>query len=543
MKNTYKFKRHVDIGNIAAEDDNFLLKAFVSKGELSQVLDIDSTGCILLGRTGTGKSALIRYIEENEEDVVRIEPEEMSLRHLSNSTIISYFKALDVKLDLFYKVLWRHVFIVELIKLRFNGDSKSSRFIEWLQSNVLGDRRKAKALKYLEDWENQFWKTTEHHIKEIEQGLEKRFLKEAGVSASMYESFKATGKIAEESTSTDKVKSEMNHKAQKVVNESQIEEIGEIMKILASDLFAKTQKKYFVLVDDLDKDWVDELIVYDLIKALIEVINEFRSVKPAKIVIALRSNILKRAFHKNLTRGVQREKQKHLYLEIAWSKEELEQLLNNRLKELMKVQYTNEFPSIENIMPTKTDKYSDGFTYMIERTLMRPRDVIDFFNKCIKHADGKTKISREVLRSAEDEYSHERLQALNDEWFENYGSLFVLYSFLKAGTPRFRISDIEEAVKEHFVVQMGKNEHDSLSAELKADFDQFGESFDALPLLNRILGILYEIGLIGVKISPDKPTSFSYESYSIYKPEEFTEETKFYVHRMFHRALRIKNKK
>ena len=119
----------------------------------------------------------------------------------------------------------------------------------------------------------------------------------------------------------------------------------------------------------------------------------------------------------------------------------------------------------------------------------------------------------------------------------------MLYSFLKAGTPRFRISDIEEAVKEHFVVQMGKNEHDSLSAELKADFDQFGESFDALPLLNRILGILYEIGLIGVKISPDKPTRFSYESYSIYKPEEFTEETKFYVHRMFHRALRIKNKK
>lgn len=543
MKNIYKFKRNVEIGNLAAEDDDFLLRAFVQKGDLEILRDVENNRSIILGRTGIGKSALIRYIVENEPDVVRIEPETMSLRHLSNSTIIKYFQALDVKLDLFYKVLWRHVFIVEFIKMRFHGNSKSDRIIDWLYEKFKGDRRKAKALNYLEKWEHHFWETTEHQIKEIEQGLEDRYSKELAANVSAYEIFKASGRFEHESSSTKNIKSELIHKAQKVVNETQIEEIREIINIMSTDLFSKTQKKYFIVIDDLDKDWVDDSIVYELIKALIEVINEFRTVKPAKVVISLRSNILKRVFYKNLSRGIQREKHNHLYLQIAWSKEELKELLDKRLKELMRGQYTKDYPTTKDIFPDANSRNEDGFSYILDRTLMRPRDVIDFFNKCIKNADSKTTISREIIRMSEDEYSHERLQALNDEWNENFGSLDVLYSFLKGYYYKFKISDIEDSAKEHLIDQISNDEHKYLNSELKDDFEDNGNSFEIQPILKKILSILFEIGILGIKLNSESPILYSHMSYSQIQHEDIHTGTSFYVHKMFHKALKIKEKK
>lgn len=116
MVNTYKFRKNVDIGSLYAENDSLLLNAFVEKYEFSILTDLSNPKSILIGRTGSGKSALIKYLESKEELIVRIDPESLSLRHLINSDIINYFKNLDVKLDLFYKLLWKHVFIVEFLK-------------------------------------------------------------------------------------------------------------------------------------------------------------------------------------------------------------------------------------------------------------------------------------------------------------------------------------------------------------------------------------------------------------------------------------------
>ena len=539
-KNIYKFKRNFDIGNLAAEDDEFLLKAFVEKSELELLLNISNTKTILLGRTGTGKSALIKYLENKEPDIVRIEPEALSLRHLSNSTIISYFKALDVKLDLFYKVLWKHVFIVELIKMRFRDDEKSNRILDWFKNKFKNDRRKAKAIGYLEKWEHHFWESTEYRVKEMESGLENRFSTEASSQFELFNHFKLSGNISHDLGYTEKIKTELLHKAQKVVNETQIEEIRDIMGILSSDLFINTQKRYFIVIDDLDKDWVDNAIVYDLIKGLIEAVNEFRKVEQVKIVIALRSNILEQIFHKNITRGIQREKYSHLYLDLIWSKDELKSLVNKRLSELMRGQYTKGSPLIEEIFPEARNNQLGGFDYILERTLMRPRDVIDFFNKCIKHADGKTKISKEIIRKAEEEYSLGRLQALNDEWHENYHNLFILYSFLKGSSKSFTISSIIEKAREVFFECVASGESLNLNTELRELYLKSAETLKTRPLLLKILIILYEVGLIGIKMTPENAIAYAGLSASKFTEDDLTEETKFYIHKMFHRALKVK---
>jgi hypothetical protein len=117
--------------------------------------------------------------------------------------------------------------------------------------------------------------------------------------------FKQTGQIDLGLTNSEKVITEVKHKAQRIISELQIEHLQQIIQILQNDIFAKTQREYFIVIDDLDKDWVDSTIVYDLIKGLIEVIKELRRIPNVKIAIALRTNIDQIIFKKNKTRGVQ----------------------------------------------------------------------------------------------------------------------------------------------------------------------------------------------------------------------------------------------
>lgn len=540
-ENAYKFKRNIDIGALNAEDDKLLMKAFVDKQDLSLLKANDDPKCILLGRTGSGKSALIRYLEETEQQIARINPESMSLRHLSNSDIINYFSNLNVKLDLFYKVLWKHVFIVELIKLHFNNNvSKPKGVLEWVREQLPNKTRKA-SIDYLKNWENKFWEDTEYRIRELETSLENRFKGEFGGNLGLNEIIALSTKSESEHKNSQTIKYDVINKAQKVINESQIEHIKNIIEMMEAELFNKSQKKYFLVIDDLDTEWVSETIVYDLIKSLIETIKDLSKIPNVKIIIALRTNIHKKIFKENMSRGVQREKYDHLYLHVKWNKDELENLLNNRLGELMRGHYTSQSPTINDILPQQTKNQSSSFDYMIERTFLRPRDIIDFFNKCIKNADGQTHITREMVFKAEDEYSHERLRALNDEWLENYGDIHTLYNFLKGTRSGFKIKEIKEKAEEYFINLLGSEHLNRLNKGWEQRFGQYENDCDTNKLLAEILVLLYQIGLIGIKTGADKRNEYVYESYSSIEIEDLNENSKFYVHPMFRKALRIQD--
>jgi len=56
----------------------------------------------------------------NKTDAIVISPETLSFNYLANSTILQFFLEAGVKLDLFFKLLWRHVFTVELLRNRYN---------------------------------------------------------------------------------------------------------------------------------------------------------------------------------------------------------------------------------------------------------------------------------------------------------------------------------------------------------------------------------------------------------------------------------------
>ena len=157
-RSRFLFDRLDTIGAADAEEDKLFLKAcFIDTGDLEALRDCDNPKRIILGRTGSGKTALIQRLLESEDRAIEIHPESLALAYISNSTILKFFFDLGVKLDVFYKLLWRHVFTVELLKCHFNIRDMQTKASFLVQiRNWFKDEKDRKALEYLETWGKSF---------------------------------------------------------------------------------------------------------------------------------------------------------------------------------------------------------------------------------------------------------------------------------------------------------------------------------------------------------------------------------------------------
>jgi ABC-type ATPase involved in cell division len=63
-----------------------------------------------LGRTGAGKTALLKQILRKHRDTsTELSPEALALNFVTNSSVIQFFEEAGVHLDIFYTLLWRHI--------------------------------------------------------------------------------------------------------------------------------------------------------------------------------------------------------------------------------------------------------------------------------------------------------------------------------------------------------------------------------------------------------------------------------------------------
>ena len=98
MEKTFVFKNTDKVGAADADEDIYLDECFVDTGYLDILKDCSDPRSIVLGRTGTGKTALLKMLCEKNERTVKINPENLALQYLTNSTILP--KLLDVGVDL-----------------------------------------------------------------------------------------------------------------------------------------------------------------------------------------------------------------------------------------------------------------------------------------------------------------------------------------------------------------------------------------------------------------------------------------------------------
>ncbi len=533
---TFRF-RHLDaIGASAAEDDvEFLQSCFVDNGYLPYLHETTDPRSIILGRTGTGKTALLKKLCGDAERVIEIKPESLALSYISNSTILNFISDLGVNLDTFFRLLWRHVFTVEILRRHFSiGSNKSNRFFLQRLVDFIKHKRHREAVEYLRQWGETFWEETEYRIKEITQKLESEIEGSIGMKATeLNVSINPSKRITEEQ------KKEIIQRAQTVVNRVQVRELSSVINLIDEEVLTDPQKKYYIVIDRLDEDWVEDRVRYRLIRSLIDTIRNFNSVRHAKIIIAIRIDLLQRVYRLTRAPGFQEEKLASLYLPLRWTKKQLIDILDTRIDHLIQRTYTNSQVSFRDILPQQIGKQF-AIDYILDRTFMRPRDVILYFNQCIAKAEGQPKISPRIASIAEGEYSKERLRSLQDEWSADYPNMTTFTEILKGSKSQFLLSDLTKEDCENFCLDFLSTEierEDDLSKTAKLLYD---DSIKAEEFRKKIIAIFYNIGLLEVKLEKFEGFSSIISRQTSISSADLDDNMRIKIHAMFWRVLGIK---
>jgi hypothetical protein len=178
---------------------------------------------------------------------------------------------------------------------------------------------------------------------------------------------------------------------------------------------------------------------------------------------------------------------------------------------------------------------------MIDRTLLRPRDLIQFFNECISLSNGETKITNNILFRAEGNYSRQRFFALRDEWTGIYPNLTLYSQILKAKKSTFKIKDIllneiEEICLTSVTSSECKEGEDKINMLKVAE-----EKMQPQEYRKELILILYKVSLIGLKPNSLMPVFWSYHNSSNISEAEINDDSIVHIQKTFWRHFGIQN--
>ncbi|MCY4357005.1 MAG: DNA repair protein [Gammaproteobacteria bacterium] len=544
MTNEVVIKKGLKLGYLDAEADLELLETcWIDNGQLNDILDLNSPTSVVLGRTGAGKSALL-YKVSLEEKAEILDPNNISIRFLEHSNIIQFFTEIGVKLDLFYRILWRHILVVELLKLRYNlkneGDNRNllDRFRQWVGRDSL----RKKALDYFTEWGDKFWLETDEQLQELTNKFTCEVKNKLGTKFHDVDvSLEGARNLSEER------KAEIKSLATQVVSQIQIQRLTEVLNLLSQYAFCDKQKRFYILIDKLDEDWAETETRCRFIRALIEETKSMRNIPQVKIITALRRDLLDLIFDKTRDSGFQQEKYEAYMVQLMWGRNELRELLERRIQEVYKKQYTSDAVRLADVFPNpKKGDEVDPIDYILDRTLLRPRDAIQFANECFTAAAAAaadtSRIPWTAINTAEANYSMKRLKSLNEEWSEYYPALELTVEVLRGICTPFTRSTLSSNKIQDISVEL--HDADIKDPVVKVSRSQYEANAknNESDLINSILMCLYHVGVIGIKISTLSTFVWSHTDQPRISKSESKRANQIKVHEMYQHALEVFDK-
>jgi hypothetical protein len=337
---------------------------------------------------------------------------------------------------------------------------------------------------------------------------------------------------------SEEQKREIQTRGQEVISKFKIQTLNELFELLHGDILVDSQKKYYIVIDRLDEAWVEDALRYQLIRCMIETIRDFHKVRNLKIIACLRTDLIERVYRNTRGAGYQREKIKSLFLNLRWTPQQLIEVLNTRINQLARDSYTTAQIAITDVLPRMRDGKYTALEYILKRTMQRPRDAIAFFNACIKQATDTPRITRQMIVTAEYEYSIGRLAALADEWQADYPTLGDATSILRNRPKHFILGDITDSQLDDFCLNfLAANSDHSTDPLVLHVHDYFNRTIDAPTLRQNIAYIFYKIGLLGIKKDSATATHFADVDDPVVSLSEICDDCKCAIHPMFWRAL------
>ena len=294
----------LSLGNNSAEaDDDFLFECFGRTPAYDELINFDSPKMIAAGRTGAGKTAILRRIKQDFGKTSEIDPFDISPSFIANSDILNFLHAVGADLDLLFQVLWKHVLCVEYVRLRYSikDESKWKSAFANIQHVFGTDPRKRKAIEYLKNFDGKFWVPFDENIKEVVEKITKQLETEFDAE---FQKFKS--KVHYDKGISSEKRAEIIFRCKKIVTPDQLRDLSQLVEMLAED--EKNQVKHSILIDKLDENWIEDGLRFRMIRALIETLKGFRKIRRLKIVVALRSDVLERVMQETQSLGFQKEK-------------------------------------------------------------------------------------------------------------------------------------------------------------------------------------------------------------------------------------------
>lgn len=541
--NPVVLRRGIGIGSGNAEsDDEFLFECFVEYPAVEQAMRLSAAGMVLAGRTGSGKTAIMRHIEATAPHSVTLDPFDMAMSYVSNSDALRFLQAIGADLDLLFQVLWKHVLCIEYIRLRFSVENtdKSRNVFQKLVDRFDRDDRRKKALAYLKEWEGKFWITMDQNVKELTESVEKKLHAEIGTDI---ERFKAGGQY-DKRLSVEK-KSELVARTRKIVSEEQLAELHGVIDILSSFDNNDQMRAHFILVDQLDERWVDDSVRFRMIRALLQSLRSFRKITNLKVLVSLRSDVLERVVQETSDISFQREKFEDYRIDLRWSKADLRAVVDKRLNLLFKRRYTQDAVSFADIFPASIAN-KDTFDWMLERTLMRPRDIIAFVNECMDAADGQAQISATALRRAEIEFARKRKDALLQEWRSAFPTLDRLLTLVvKTGRTSFELEELcrdQDGIDDFClgICSTPKAGQDPMHGHCQSRID--GLTINDFNVVQEAAAILYRVGAIGLKLEAQDRVFYAHLDQPLIAPTVLSRTSRVRLHPMLHAAFNMQDR-
>jgi hypothetical protein len=268
---------------------------------------------------------------------------------------------------------------------------------------------------------------------------------------------------------------------------------------------------------------------------------DLKQVRNLKVIVALRTNIFQ---HLDFGRsGGQEEKFRSASLHLRWNSNELEHMLNMRIEAARSRLGYGSPVAARNLLPSSNKARGNALDYLFSRTLMRPRDVLTFFNECLSMAGGRERLTWDIIHSAEHSYSKNRLLALRDEWKPSFPRIDALFDIFESAPTLMTRSDVSASFEEAALLL---SDPELANIQWLMDltqpiWDHLG-SKDWERIHHPLMEVLYKIGFMGFirESNSGRRWTFSYEE------EDFASRASnlksvdyFAVHPAFWRALDI----
>lgn len=495
-------KVRFSFGGEQAEADPLLRESFFETSQYSAIADPHDPRCFLIGRTGSGKSAMLQQLEEHHGGhVIRIAPEDLSLPYICDSSVVSDLKEAGVHLAPFFTALWKHVLIVEIIRHRYrvNSPKVKSNVIQGLREKLSQDPAKLSALDYLDEFEGKFWCEADERIREITDSFERKF--QGGLGGGL-----AGAHLQGIESSGGEVRREIVAKHQKIVNETQLPRLNKMLSVLNDDVLDTSQNFTWVVIDDLDRDWVDTALVNELVRCLFRAVVDMKRVSHLKIVVALRTNIFRELDFSDAVAG-QEEKFRSLTLQVGWSEKDMSLMLSERAAAGAARANVANVDGVSDVLPPSNQTRGNALKFVLRRTMMRPRDAISYLNRCCDLGGvGGARITWQQLEDSEQSYSNDRILALRDEWKASYPGLEKVMGCFVGVPPVMTPDDLLLPLEEVSLLLASPqfSERTWLMDLLKPVWEGNVSRDDSVGPYMGLIELLYDLGFIGVRQATPK---------------------------------------